>query len=117
MDGQGAGGDHPEATSHNSSYTKLFKGACVEAMWTAGVCCWSPVLVELDGEVRHVLQGLVGEGHVHVHVSLAPRERPADLQTLGFDGWEPHLAHDISLTFSRRFQPKRLTMSTFVRRR
>lgn len=34
-----------------------------------------PVLVKLDGEVGHVLKCLVSEGHVHVHVALAPRER------------------------------------------
>ena len=60
----------------------------------------SPVLVELDGEVGHVLQGLVGEGHVHVHVALAAGEGPTDLQPLGFDGGEPDLEDNITLTLS-----------------
>lgn len=38
-----------------------------------------PVLVELDGKVGHMLQSLVGEGHVHVHVALATREGARDL--------------------------------------
>lgn len=53
--------------------------------------CGSPVLVELDGEVSHVLQGLVGEGHVHVHVALAAGEGARDLQALGLHRGEPHL--------------------------
>lgn len=50
-----------------------------------------PVLVELNCEVGHVLQGLVGEAHVHVHVTLAAGEGARDLQTLRFDRREPHL--------------------------
>ena len=37
-----------------------------------------PVLVELDSEVGHMLQCLIGEGHVHIHVALAAREGPRD---------------------------------------
>lgn len=52
---------------------------------------YRPVLVELDSKVGHVLQGFVGEAHVHVHVTLAARERSRDLQSLGFHGRKPHL--------------------------
>lgn len=50
-----------------------------------------PVLVELDGKVSHVLQGFIGEGHVHVHVTLTPREGSRYLQSFCFDCWQPFL--------------------------
>ena len=53
--------------------------------------CALPILVELDGKVAHVLQGFVGEGHVHVHVALAARECSGDLQPFGFHCRQPHL--------------------------
>lgn len=72
---------------------------CTNTHWrldlTAHICTspsdHGPVLVELDGEVGHVLQSLVGEGHVHVHVALAAREGARDLQALGLHRREPHL--------------------------
>lgn len=89
MDGQRAGGDHPEADARTQRCWldstapahpphPLFFGP-------------SPVLVELDGKVGHVLQGLVGEAHVHVHVALAAREGAGDLQALCLHRREPHL--------------------------
>jgi len=50
-----------------------------------------PVLVELDGKVSHVLQGFIGEGHVHVHLTLTPREGSRYLQSFCFDCWQPFL--------------------------
>lgn len=50
-----------------------------------------PVLVELDGKVSHVLQGFIGEAHVHVHVPLTPREGSRYLQSFGLDCWQPYL--------------------------
>lgn len=38
-----------------------------------------------------MLQSLVGEAHVHVHVALAAREGTRDLQALGLHCREPHL--------------------------
>ena len=57
----------------------------------AGDARLPPVLVELDGEVRHVLQGFVGEVHLHVDVPLAVRERPGDLQAFGLYCRQPDL--------------------------
>lgn len=51
----------------------------------------SPVLVELNGKIRHVLQGLIGEGHVHVNVPLPVAKGPTDLQAFGLHCRQPDL--------------------------
>lgn len=56
-----------------------------------------PVLVELDSKVSHVLQCLVGESHVHIHVTLAAREGAGDLQSLCFHCRQPHLVKSTSV--------------------
>lgn len=60
-----------------------------------------PVLVELDGKVSHVLQSLVGEAHIHIHVTLAAREGSRDLQSLCFDCRKPDLIKTIQLNFQK----------------
>lgn len=92
VNGQRAGGNHPE-TGAESKHCWL-EVAALPLL----ICDYPPVLVELDGKVGHVLQSLVGEAHVHVHVALAAREGARDLQALCLHCREPHLRKRLTHT-------------------